>query len=59
MYKLNSWDGVNGMLHFGTLVQCLRLARRNWRRLGIPSEIYRPDSTSLREISNRMAWRLP
>lgn len=55
MYKYIGYDSLtgNGMAKSGTLVECLKLARRNWQRLGIPGNIYRPDNTSMRDRANK------
>lgn len=43
----------NGMAKSDTLVECLKVARQNWQRLGIPGSIYRPDGTSIRDRASK------
>lgn len=61
MYRLVSFSekSQNGMLVHGTLVTVLKQARKNWCRLGMAGEVFRPDGTSICEVSDRMIWRLP
>lgn len=55
MYRYIGYDFStdNGMAKSGTFVECLRLARRNWQRLGIPGNIFRPDGTSIRDRASK------
>lgn len=55
MYKYIGYASStgNGMAKSGTLVECLKLARRNWQRLDIPGGIYRPDGSSLRDRASK------
>lgn len=51
MYRYKGYDErtSNGMAKSGTLVECLKLAKQNWKRLKIPGEIFRPDGSSIRD----------
>lgn len=56
MYRYKGWNQEtgNGMNKSGTLVECLKLARRNYSRLGMIGEIFRPDGSNLREPAPRI-----
>lgn len=58
MYRYKGFNPTsgNGMSKSGSLVGLLKLARRNYRRLGLIGQIYRPDGTDLRVPANRLPF---
>ncbi|MCP4083164.1 MAG: hypothetical protein GY743_23325 [Planctomycetaceae bacterium] len=48
-------EANNSLSTSGTLVECLKVARRMYHRQGMVGTITRPDGTSLRECARRVA----